>query len=847
MKPLLRMLLAALTLGSLSARSQNLEYPFSGFYGQVEVGGPFVGAEFHGSRPLPCKLSFYSPITNCIDLSTGYWERSESRPFVVGIRTDEGERRWLGKEPWTSVISPHRVVFLQESGGFSYSMTYEFSGTEPLMVYRLALRNSGRLRRRIELYTHIRLALRTSHTYARVDSAFVSGDSRSVTASFRGRETGGVAITAQNCGAPPSAWTADGRGLSVSDSGGSRWISSSSVFDSVSGAGTGLNPGPVAAFLYRTMVDPGDSLVVIQLISSVGEKERENLLPRLPLVWKHGVAAYDSSVRHAAFRAATTRTGLPDVDRSAAYARGILATNAHYIDGDIVPMPCPAEYNFFFTHDLLLTDLGAVRFDLERVRHDLLYLLKRSRDSVLVHAYYWKDSSYATELCTPDNWNHAWFVIVSASYLRHSLDTLLGAKLYPLLTKSIHELLRQKRDDDLVHAFRPDWWDIGRWEGPRSYMTILMVRALQDYIVASVLLKRNLQALPAYEALAQRMQDALVRTLWDDQSGYLLNYNGSEKDGHYYMGSLLAVVFDLLNADQSKRLVRTVERELLDPRIGVRTVAPTDFNTDSLRARFQFVGNEAGDPYTYINGGVWPHANAWFSIALQRVGRDSESVAFLRTVMTVEGVARSPMGIPAMYEYRFADPASSSYGSIDKPSFMWAGGMYLFALYDLFGVKEESWNISIGGSPHTPFDSTEFTFAFRGLHTFRSRKACDGAGGFTTSHEDIPSVVLPLDLGKGETWDIRKGSIGRPYLQELNAVLHSINYSSVNHRLTMTVESFPGHLTVALVHSPGASSRVLLDGRVITDVRSASSPDGGRLTEIRFTGSDRVQSLEIIY
>jgi len=210
-------------------------------------------------------------------------------------------------------------------------------------------------------------------------------------------------------------------------------------------------------------------------------------------------------------------------------------------------------------------------------------------------------------------------------------------------------------------------------------------------------------------------------------------------------------------------------------------------------------------------------------------------------------VARSPMGVPAMYEYRFADPASSAYGSIDKPSLLWGGGMYLFALYDLFGVKEESWNISIGGSPHMPFDSTEFTFAFRGLHTFRSRGVRAGGGGFTAGREDIPSVILPLDLGGGQTWEIQKATIGRPYLQEINAVLHSVRFNSAKRRLTMTVESFRGHPTVARVHSPGASARVLLDGRAITDVKSIPSPGGGRLTEIRFNGSDSVQSLEIIY
>ena len=38
-------------------------------------------------------------------------------------------------------------------------------------------------------------------------------------------------------------------------------------------------------------------------------------------------------------------------------------------------MPCPAEYNFFFTHDVLLTDLAAINFDPERVRRDLLYIM----------------------------------------------------------------------------------------------------------------------------------------------------------------------------------------------------------------------------------------------------------------------------------------------------------------------------------------------------------------------------------------------------------------------------------------------------------------------------------------
>src|SRR5437870_13328446 len=55
-------------------------YFFDRHYGQVEVGGRYVGAEFHRSRPLPSRISFYYPVANSIDLSTDYLRRDESLP-----------------------------------------------------------------------------------------------------------------------------------------------------------------------------------------------------------------------------------------------------------------------------------------------------------------------------------------------------------------------------------------------------------------------------------------------------------------------------------------------------------------------------------------------------------------------------------------------------------------------------------------------------------------------------------------------------------------------------------------------------------------------------------------------
>ena len=67
------------------ATLNNLAVKFNGKYGQVEVGGNFVGAEFHHSRSLPSRISFYYPVANSIDLSTDYWKRDESQPFRIRL------------------------------------------------------------------------------------------------------------------------------------------------------------------------------------------------------------------------------------------------------------------------------------------------------------------------------------------------------------------------------------------------------------------------------------------------------------------------------------------------------------------------------------------------------------------------------------------------------------------------------------------------------------------------------------------------------------------------------------------------------------------------------------------
>jgi hypothetical protein len=721
---------------------------------------------------------------------------------------------------------------------------------EPAMVVTLKVKNASGAAIPIEIYTHLALALRTCQTYARKDSAWTEYDSTlsAIIANSDDPQTMSASVFVQNAGLRPVSWTSSANELAVTDSGTSRWLR-----DSTSYLGALLLPRtrpsePVAAFIYRKEIGALDSMVIVQIIGSSPRGEVKKCAGTLSSRWRKEVDDYDEFVRRKGETESHFITGDAWLDRSAIWARAILASNAHYIDGEVVPMPCPAEYNFFFTHDVLLTDLGAVNFDLPRVKKDLLYIASHSKDKIIPHAYYWRDNGFKTEYCAPDNWNHLWFVLASASYFRHSLDTATMQVLYPLVRTSIEQILTQRKGDGLMYAKHPDWWDIGNREGPRSYLTILTIRALREFVyVTAALDNRNSEYLCGLEKSADTMEKALTTKLWNRDEGFLTNFNGGDADNHYYAGSLLAPFCGVLSKENSEKLLETAKKQLVDERIGVRVVAPTDFHTDSMISYFKLAGNEAGAPYVYANGGVWPHTTAWYILALKSVGRVDEAARYLRRTMTLDGIAQSPMGQPAMYEYRYADTSSAEYGRIDKPSFLWSGGFYLNALYRLFGVGENVWNLSIAAPRPSTCDTASFSLAFG----VSKNVVITGRGTTLHSADDgetpVASLVLPMNMLQKTKYRAECGQVVRPYLESVNAVLLSAEYTEPTKSLKCVISSFKGHAVRASIVSPQRAKRILMDGKTVKNVIRVRLENGSERLELHSTGTSKEQILSIRY
>ncbi|MEJ2371333.1 MAG: hypothetical protein P8Y07_10880, partial [Gemmatimonadales bacterium] len=561
---------------AVDSRHDQLKVTHTGKYDEVEIGSKYVGLELLNGSPLLNRISFYYPVANSVDLTRDYWKRGEYPCLFLGLKSGDAAKEWIGLEPWQYELTPYAVAYTRQDDTQAVTVSYD----RPLPI---------------ELYTHLEATQRTSHTYAIRESAWTEHleTGETIYINFEAPDTGPNQLFVTNVGAMPSSFSTRSRTLGTAGYVPEWWATHDAPLPGET-IPRGEPDRPAAAFQYHKVIEPDEVLEVEQLIGSTRPGEARDMVEALRASYRDEILAYRGSIQRAAFANGSLRSSDRALDHSVNWAQAILAANNHYIDGSVVPMPEPAEYNFYFTHDVLLADLAAVHFDLPRVKQDLEYIITRASDEhVIPHAYYWKDDRYRTEWASSDSWNHLWFVIVASSYLRHSGDTATVRKLYPYMEQSLSMAMSNRRADGLLWAERPDWWDIGHVYGPRAYMTILAFRALRDFAFTSLMLGQKTAAeLKHYEDVAAVLQAALTERLWDEELGYLINVNpGNEIDRHLYSGSLLAAHYGLLDSAKTVRLTETAGRHMIDEQIGLYNAYPMDFH--ERIEEYGFSGGEA--------------------------------------------------------------------------------------------------------------------------------------------------------------------------------------------------------------------------------------------------------------
>ena len=781
---------------------------------QIEVGGPFAGVEFHRDAMLPARISFFYPVANSIDVSGDYWNRHLSRVLMLGIKAGDNPMKRSGDEMTEYRLTPYSVEFQKIDDEKLLQISYRFCKNKPAMVVTYRITNKMKTEEKFQVLTLMDSTLRTSSTYNLKDRAWTKYNDKNsaVMVNFDSPETGNACLFTLNAGEKPGSFTTvDSDAL----------LNSFKMGESVEGKpelprlliDRTKPEKPVTAFLYKKLLKPGETMTIIQIIGTCKQAESGEVMDYLMTNFSRETELYQEYILKKALEEGVMKTGDSAFDETTIQAKAILAANAHYLDGDIVPMPCPAEYNFFFTHDILLTDLAAVYFDCERVKRDLKNIAQRTgSNGIIPHAYYWKDDHYEVEYAGSDNWNHLWFVMVSARYLRHSGDREMVEKLYPLIETSLKTILKNEKDS-LIWAYRPDWWDIGTKFGPRAYMTILTIGAMREFGYISTVLNKDCKEAFLYETLSDKMQAKMNHKLWDEEQKYLINFfEDGSKDAHYYTGSLLSAHFNLMDDHRKNELVKTASEKLVDEKLGAYNAFPMDFH--QLKDFFKFAGDEAGEPYFYMNGGIWSHGTAWFALALMSVDRKAFALKFMRDTMTIDGVMRSPNGQPAMFEYRVGKPDDEKvYGRIDKPRFLWAAGWYLYCWYNLFGAEETPWNLVF--TPYMPKNGRDIFYNMLcGGKNLSVRVSGSGKYIKTLKYNgaSYPSAVIP-ENPPGDKVEITMGKPEMPIIYQAGFILTSCEWKESEKEMKMELKAFPGHEGRVCIYSPIKAKRAVVDDR----------------------------------
>jgi hypothetical protein len=679
--------------------------------------------------------------------------------------SENGIEDTLGKKAYSYTFTPYQVHFEGTEKKCQITFDYDVCEDLPIFILRINIVNNSSDARTFTFKTSLDTRLRTSHTYSSL-----------LPDQIRSEKNNSVAFAEYN------SINADSACVFVYRMGKNSPLLKSSLPDS--------KANKQLQFASSVRLNPGENEEIIQLIGMCRIDESDEMIRRSVKNWPNSRLRNTNRVTDYTFNNAYFRVDDTSLQKTLYWAKAVIASNLHYIDDHFLPMPCPAEYNFFFTHDMLLASLGAVYFDTGYVKNGLLFLNSLVKeDRILPHAYYWKDGQYVTEFCTSDNWNHLWFIIVASSYLKHSGDEQTVDDLFPILKKSLNMALENKKADDLMYAGRPDWWDIGNVYGARSYTTILTYKALQDYVYIASVLNKDSDQMREYLILAERMKLKLGEKLWNDEQGYLLNLlDGGRIDHHYYAGSILATHYDLLNQDKRSILLQTVEDRLLDPHIGVRTVMPADFH--ELINVYKFQGMEAGKPYVYLNGGVWPHQNVWYALGLLHNSQVNDAKDVIKKYLTLEGIKNSPNGQPSFYEYRNTNVSSDKYGEIDKPTFLWAGGLYIHALYQLAGLRINTSNIYF--SPELPdgFENVEYDLMLSGK---LCRISWKGNGEYFKSiYCDGVKVHSAVSINAKKNILFERGKPASPYLAQCTCNVKRVDYNRTDGSLMIDLSGIPG-------------------------------------------------------
>jgi len=205
-----------------------------------------------------------------------------------------------------------------------------------------------------------------------------------------------------------------------------------------------------------------------------------------------------------------------------------------------------------------------------------------------------------------------WFIIGEHVYKERYKDSSLFNKHKKAISKALTWLSYQDMSEDGMLEQLPttDWQDAF----PHKYGHIINTQALYYRVLILNGEKEKAKKLKAV------VNEKKGWKLWNKEF-YIAwrwkNHNQYKEIGSWFdsLGNILAIIFDLADKEKAEKILSHIKKQKIDMPYPVKAIYPP-IKKGSKDWQDYFKDCDAGKPYHYLNGGIWPYIGGFYVLAL---------------------------------------------------------------------------------------------------------------------------------------------------------------------------------------------------------------------------------------
>ena len=268
-----------------------------------------------------------------------------------------------------------------------------------------------------------------------------------------------------------------------------------------------------------------------------------------------------------------------------------------------------------------------------------------------------------------------WYLIGQHVYAKAYRDTTLLKKFKSNIEKALFWLKCQDPNEDKLLAQQPtmDWQDAF----PHKYGHVINTQAL--YYAVLTMHEKPQEAEHLKKVVNGEIEKYLA--LYDEKLGYYLPWNWKNHDGDREqeqwfdtLGNLLAIVTGLATPAIANSILAYIEKQEINKPFPCKAIWPPMKPGDKEWHSY-FEKCDAREPFSYLNGGVWPFIGGFYVAALVKTEQYAKAQQELESLVEANREGRA-------MEWEFNEwlhGKTGQPGANSAPYQAWSAGTYLFA------------------------------------------------------------------------------------------------------------------------------------------------------------------------